>query len=134
NQLVEADVASWEALPLGFGRCELSIAVANDSPVHEPRQLAGQRVATAYPVATARFFAAAGVDVEIVPIHGSVELAPRLDAAEAIADLVSSGETLRSNGLRPIASVLESEAVLLLRDGLDAASRTLAEELRMVME
>ena len=49
-----------------------------------------------------------------MPIHGSVELAPRLDAAEAIADLVSSGETLRQNGLRPIATVLESEAVLLV--------------------
>jgi ATP phosphoribosyltransferase len=134
NQLVEADVASWEAFPLGFGRCELSVAVANDSPVYEPRQLAGQRVATAYPVATAGFFAAAGVEVEIVPIHGSVELAPRLEAAEAIADLVSTGETLRSNGLRRIATVLQSEAVLVLRDGLDTAQQTLAEELRTVVE
>ena len=71
---------------------------------------------------TAAYFADAGVDVQVVPIHGSVELAPRLDAAEAIVDLVSSGETLRSNGLRPIATVLESEAVLLARPGLDADS------------
>ena len=58
--------------------------------------LQGRRVATAYPVTTAAYFADAGVDVQVVPIHGSVELAPRLDAAEAIVDLVSSGETLRS--------------------------------------
>ncbi len=70
----------------------------------------------------------------MVAIRGSVELAPRLDAAEAICDLVSSGETLRSNGLRPIATVLESEAILLARPDLDPDQRAIAQSLATVME
>jgi ATP phosphoribosyltransferase len=134
NQLVETGSDAREVLPLGFGRCALRIAVAGESDVTEPAQLQGLRVATAYPVTTGAFFREAGIDVQIVPIHGSVELAPRLDAAEAIADLVSSGETLRSNGLRPIATVLESEAVLLVRPDLDDRQLAVADDLRTVME
>jgi ATP phosphoribosyltransferase len=133
NQLVEAGSPAEELLPLGFGACRLDLAVANDSPVREPADLSGKRIATAYPRTTERFFADAGVGVEVVPIHGSVELAPRLDAAEAICDLVSSGETLRSNGLRPVATVLESEAVLLARPALDDEHRRVAEALATVM-
>jgi ATP phosphoribosyltransferase len=134
NQLVETASDARELLPLGFGRCTLQVAVAGDSPVGGPGELDGMRVATAYPATTRRFFADAGIKVQIVPIHGSVELAPRLDAAEAIVDLVSSGETLRSNGLRPIATVLESEAVLLVRPDLDERQLAVAEDLRTVME
>ena len=72
--------------------------------------------------------------MQVVAIHGSVELAPRLDAAEAICDLVSSGETLRSNGLRSIETVLESEAVLLARPGLDEGRQAIARSLATVME
>jgi ATP phosphoribosyltransferase len=134
NQLVEAGTRAEELLPLGFGACRLDLAVANDSAVQTPADLAGKRVATAYPRTTERFFAEAGVGVQVVPIHGSVELAPRLDAAEAICDLVSSGETLRSNGLRPVATVLESEAVLLARPDLDDEHRRVADALATVMQ
>jgi ATP phosphoribosyltransferase len=134
NQLVEAGFGALEVLPLGFGRCRLELAVANDSPVQKAADLAGRRVASAYPRTTAEFFRSAGVEVQVVAIHGSVELAPRLDAAEAICDLVSSGETLRSNGLRPVAAVLESEAVLLARPGLDQGQQQIAQSLATVME
>jgi ATP phosphoribosyltransferase len=134
NQLVEAGSDGLELLPLGFGRCRLELAVAGDSPVAGASDLEGGRVATAYPETTRRFFVKAGVDVQIVPIHGSVELAPRLDAAEAICDLVSTGETLRSNGLRAVETVLESEAVLLARPGLDEGRQAIARSLATVME
>jgi ATP phosphoribosyltransferase len=134
NQLVEAGFGALELLPLGFGRCRLELAVANDSPVQKAADLTGRRVASAYPRTTAEFFCSAGVEVQVVAIHGSVELAPRLDAAEAICDLVSSGETLRSNGLRPVATVLESEAVLLARPGLDEGQQQIAQSLATVME
>jgi ATP phosphoribosyltransferase len=134
NQLVEAGSDALELLPLGFGRCRLELAVAGDSPIAAATDLEGGRVATAYPETTRRFFAKAGVDVQIVPIHGSVELAPRLDAAEAICDLVSTGETLRSNGLRAVETVLESEAVLLARPGLDDGRQAIARSLATVME
>ncbi|MFL6042367.1 MAG: ATP phosphoribosyltransferase [Gaiellales bacterium] len=134
NQLVETGSDALELLSLGFGRCALQVAVADGSAIATPAELHGMRVATAYPATTRGFFARAGIDVQIVPIHGSVELAPRLDAAEAIADLVSSGETLRSNGLRPIATVLQSEAVLLVRPDLDDRQLAVADDLRTVME
>jgi ATP phosphoribosyltransferase len=134
NQLVEAGFESLEVLPLGFGRCRLELAVAAGSPVRSAADLAGARIATAYPRTTAGFFEERGVDVEIVPIRGSVELAPRLEAAEGICDLVSSGETLRQNGLRPVERILESEAVLLARPGLDPEQDRLAQALATVME
>ena len=134
NQLIESGSNAEELLPLGFGRCRLELAVAGDSPAHEPSDLAGQRVATAYPRTTRRYFEDADVEIQVVAIHGSVELAPRLDAAEAVCDLVSSGETLRQNGLRSIGHVLESEAVLLARPGLDDRQREIARSLATVME
>jgi ATP phosphoribosyltransferase len=134
NQLIESGSAAEELLPLGFGRCRLELAVSGDSPAREASDLAGKRVATAYPQTTRRYFEQAGVEVQVVAIHGSVELAPRLDAAEAVCDLVSSGETLRQNGLRSIGHVLESEAVLLARPGLDDRQRDIARSLATVME
>ena len=134
NQLIEAGSQARELLPLGFGRCRLELAVANDSPVRAPADLAGGRVATAYPATTRAFFEQAGVEVQLVAIHGSVELAPRLQAAEAICDLVSSGETLRQNGLRAVETVLESEAVLLARPDLEERLGHVAAALATVME
>jgi ATP phosphoribosyltransferase len=97
---------------LGYGRCRLAAAVPNDAPYQAIDDLAGLRVATAHPNTARRFFEARRVPVEIIPISGAVEVAPRLGLAEAIVDLVSTGSTLVMNGLRQIGDVLESEAVL----------------------
>jgi ATP phosphoribosyltransferase len=98
---------------LGYGQCRLAAAVPADSSLATVEDLAGLRVATAHPNAARRFFDRAGVAVDVVSISGAVEVAPRLGLAEAIVDLVSTGSTLVMNGLRPIADVLESEAVLI---------------------
>jgi ATP phosphoribosyltransferase len=97
---------------LGYGRCRLATAVPNDAPHRVIEDLAGLRVATAHPNVTRRHFADRGIPVDVIPISGAVEVAPRLGLAEAIVDLVSTGSTLVMNGLRPIGDVLESEAVL----------------------
>jgi ATP phosphoribosyltransferase len=97
---------------LGFGRCRLSAAVPIGAAHREVADLAGCRVATAHPNTTRRFFAEARIEVEVIPISGAVEVAPRLGLADAIVDLVSTGSTLVMNGLRPIGDVLDSEAVL----------------------
>jgi ATP phosphoribosyltransferase len=97
---------------LGYGRCRLAAAVPNDSPHRTVEDLAGLRVATAHPDTAGRFFAARGIPVDIVPISGAVEVAPRLGLAEAIVDLVSTGSTLVMNGLRQVGDVLASEAIL----------------------
>ncbi|MGA3058391.1 MAG: ATP phosphoribosyltransferase [Candidatus Limnocylindrales bacterium] len=109
---------------LGFGRCRLTIAVPNDSPFRVAGDLAGLRVATSHMSLTRRFFESRSIPVDVVPVSGAAEVAPRLGLAEAIVDLVSTGSTMVVNGLRPIEEVFSSEAVLLanpaaLRDRAD---------------
>jgi ATP phosphoribosyltransferase len=98
---------------LGYGRCRLAAAVPNDTAFRTVDDLAGHRVATAHPNTARRFFAEHDIPVEVVPISGAVEVAPRLGLAEGIVDLVSTGSTLQMNGLRQIGDVLASEAVLI---------------------
>lgn len=102
-----------ELLKLGFGACSLEAAVPGESPVQALSELTGARVATSFPRLTRELLP----EVELVDVHGSVELAPRLGLADAIVDLVSSGSTLRTNGLRSIGVLLESEAVLIGNNG-----------------
>ena len=110
--LSETGAALPRVRDLGYGRCRLAAAVPNDSPHRAVADLAGLRVATAHPNTTRRFFAAQGIPVDIVPISGAVEVAPRLGLSEGIVDLVSTGSTLVMNGLRQIGDVLASEAIL----------------------
>jgi ATP phosphoribosyltransferase len=95
---------------LGFGACTLEVAVQEESDVGAPDQLDGARIATSFPRLAQQLMP---VGIELVDVHGSVELAPRLGLADAIVDLVSSGSTLRTNGLRSVGVLLESEAVLI---------------------
>jgi ATP phosphoribosyltransferase len=95
---------------LGFGACTLEVAVQEESDVERPDELAGARIATSFPRLAKELLPGS---IELVDVHGSVELAPRLGLADAIVDLVSSGSTLRTNGLRSIGALLESEAVLI---------------------
>lgn len=97
---------------LGYGRCRLAAAVPTDSQIRSIAELAGLRVATAHPNTTRRFFADQRIQVEVVPISGAVEVAPKLGLADAIVDLVSTGSTLVMNGLRQVGDVLASEAIL----------------------
>jgi len=98
---------------LGYGRCRLTIAVPNDSPFRAAEDLAGLRVATSHMRLTKRFFEARSIPVDVIPVSGAAEVAPRLGLAEGIVDLVSTGSTMVVNGLRPIEEVFDSEAVLL---------------------
>lgn len=110
--LHEAGVDLAVRVELNYGRCRLTAAVPQSSPITDLADLAGQRVATAHPALAAHLLAERGVAATIVPLRGSVEVAPKLDVAEAIVDLVSSGSTMLVNGLRPLATLLDSQAVL----------------------
>ncbi|MEO8573182.1 MAG: ATP phosphoribosyltransferase [Pyrinomonadaceae bacterium] len=101
--------------PLGFGRCRLSIAVPKNFDFSGIGDLRGKRVATSYPRILGDFFAANSISADIHRISGSVEIAPSIGLADAVCDLVSSGSTLFSNGLREVATVMDSEAVLICR-------------------
>jgi len=117
-----------ELVQLGFGSCRLDAAVLDDSDVMAIEDLAGATVATVYPRLTRELLP---VDVELVDVTGSVEIAPRLGLADAIVDLVSSGNTLRTNGLRSLGTLIESQAVLI---GDEERAAPFAAMLRAVVE
>jgi ATP phosphoribosyltransferase len=99
--------------PLGFGHTDLVVAVPTHSEYRTLESLEGKRIATVFPKLTAAFFKERGIKVELVKVSGAVEITPQIGLADAICDLTSSGSTLRVNDLRPIDTVLESQAVLI---------------------
>ncbi|HEX8583232.1 MAG TPA: ATP phosphoribosyltransferase [Allosphingosinicella sp.] len=98
---------------LGFGRCTLKLAAPDATPYEGPGSLEGARIATSYPRIVQSFLDANRVSATVVKMNGAVELAPRLQIARFICDLVSTGATLEANGLRPVQTVYESQAVLI---------------------
>ncbi len=113
NLVVESGFDVCELLALGFGFCELVVAVPKESNIHDLAGLAGARIATSYPHSAERHFRSRGLDVKLVAVSGSVELAPTLGVADGIVELTATGSTLRINDLRAIDRVLESEAALI---------------------
>ena len=112
---------------LGFGRCSLRIAAPEATPYSGPGSLAGQRIATSYPRIVGRFLEQNGIEAIVMTMNGAVELAPRLQIAGFICDLVSTGATLEANGLRPLDTILESQAVLVrTRKPMDSARSEIA--------
>jgi ATP phosphoribosyltransferase len=128
----EAEVE--ELLRLGFGSCTLEAAVPEESQAQALDDLGGLRVATVYPRLAARLLAERELTVKLIEITGAVEVAPRLGLADAIVDLVSSGSTLRTNGLRSVGALFSSEAVLVGRRGGDGRASQLARILQSVVD
>ncbi len=111
---------------LGFSRCRLSVAVPRDADYYGRAFLNNKRIATSYPAILKEFLDTNGLQAEIHPISGSVEVTPGLGLADAIFEIVSSGGTLLSNGLKEVETVLQSEAVLIAKPGLpDKVNRLL---------
>jgi ATP phosphoribosyltransferase len=112
--------AAVEVMPLGFGRSSFRFATPVGSGIERVDQLAGKRIATAYPVLLRRFLGEAGISAGVVKLDGAVETACRLGVADAVCDVVETGTTLRAAGLRIIGDpVLASEAVLVRRQGAE---------------
>lgn len=105
-------------LRLKFATCRLSIAVINDGDVRCLNDLNGKTIATSYPSTLKDFLDKNNINSKIIVMHGSVELAPKIGIADAICDLVSTGTTLKENGLFEMETILKSEAVLVGRKGL----------------
>lgn len=98
---------------LGFGACRLMISVPVRSSIRSIRNLKGKRIATTYPHTLKQFLRSRNVRADIIELSGTVELAPTLDVADAICDIISTGTTARVNGLKPLFTVLQSEAILI---------------------
>jgi ATP phosphoribosyltransferase len=112
DTILEKGGAFYEVLDLGFGKCRFALAVKADSDFYGTYKT--RRVASKYPEVTRRFFAQKGMDVDIIKIEGSVELAPILGLADGIVDIVETGATLRENGLVPIEDVAQVSARLIV--------------------
>ncbi|RYE01316.1 MAG: ATP phosphoribosyltransferase, partial [Sphingobacteriaceae bacterium] len=117
NVILETEVEVSYLQRLGFGKCTLKIALPNNSEVENLSQLQGKSIATSYPVILDKFLKENNIQADIRTISGSVEISPGLGLSDAIFDIVSTGGTLKSNGLKPFADVISSEAVLIGRKG-----------------
>ncbi|QTN39167.1 ATP phosphoribosyltransferase [Cryomorphaceae bacterium] len=113
---------------LGFSKCRVSLAVPRESSYQSVQDLAGKRIATSYPNTLRRFLEDQGVTADIHNISGSVEIAPNIGVADAICDIVSSGNTLFVNGLRETEVILRSEAVLVARPNLSTEIQDLLDQ------
>jgi ATP phosphoribosyltransferase len=128
NVIYEAEKNVQMVEKLGFGRCRLSIAIPKSFDYQNLNDLKNTRIATTYPNILGKFIREKGIKAEIHTISGSVEIAPSIGLADAICDLVSSGSTLFSNGLREVETVLQSEAALISRKNLDESYQKLVDK------
>ena len=119
NVVIEAGADVAYLQKLGFGKCTLKIAVQSTSNITELTQLNGKAIATSYPVILQKYLTENNIDAQIRNISGSVEIGPGLGLSDAIFDIVSTGGTLKNNGLKPFKNVMDSEAVLISSKGVE---------------
>ena len=114
---------------LGFSKCRMSLAIPKQEDYIDPQYFEGRKIATSYPVILKRFLNEKGITAEIHEISGSVEIAPGIGLADGIFDIVSSGSTLISNGLKEVEVVMQSEAVIIGRNDLSREKRLILNDL-----
>lgn len=119
NVIQETEVEVSYLQRLGFGKCSLKIAIPNSLDIDDVRALSGKSIATTYPVILGKYLKEKNINAEIRTISGSVEISPGLGLSDAICDLVSTGGTLKSNGLKPFCNVMSSEAILIGKSGIE---------------
>jgi ATP phosphoribosyltransferase len=119
---------------LGFGKCRLSFGVRKNENFDGPSFLTNKKIATSYPVLVQSYLNQHHIQAEIHEISGSVEIAPGIGLADVICDLVSSGSTLFMNGLKEAETILESQAVLIKKVGLNEAATAILEKLLFRIE
>ena len=114
---------------LGFAKCRLSIAVPSGTFYDGLPSLDGKRIATSYPNILSTILKKAAVTAKVLELSGSVEIAPSIGVADAICDLVSTGATLASNGLKEVEEIYNSSAVMVGRKNLEGAKRAILDRL-----
>jgi ATP phosphoribosyltransferase len=112
---------------LGFAQCRLSLAIRKEENYPGPEYFNNKRVATSYPRLLSGFFKKNNIKAKIEEISGSVEIAPGIGLADAVCDIVSSGSTLMTNGLREVTTILRSEAVII-------GNKKLSEEKKEILD
>ncbi|MEO0473680.1 MAG: ATP phosphoribosyltransferase [Bacteroidota bacterium] len=113
---------------MGFSKCRLSIAVPQNQIYNGPADLQGEKIATSYPNLLKNYLDGEGVQAEIHEISGSVEIAPSIGLAGAVCDLVSTGSTLLSNGLKEVEVIFRSQAVLVKNPNLSPEKQAILDQ------
>lgn len=134
NEVAERGCDVEVVAKLGFGGCRISLAIPKADEYTGVEYFQGKKIATSYPEILSKFLAENGVDATLAVITGSVEIAPAAGIADAIFDIVSSGGTLVSNGLKEVERVFESEAVLIANRNLTEEEREILNELLFRIE
>ena len=129
NVIMEKDYAVDTVLKLGFGKCRLSLAISRNDEYDSPEYFNGKKIATSYPGILGRYLESKGIKADIHEISGSVEIAPGIGLADAIFDIVSSGSTLVSNGLKEVEVIAKSEAVMVANQNLSKAKLDVLDKL-----
>lgn len=129
NVLYEKNKEAIIVEQLGFGKCRLSLAIPKNENFEGPFSLQGKKIATSYPFLLQQYLDKNNVKAEIHEISGSVEIAPGIGLADAVADLVSSGSTLFMNGLKEVETILKSQSVLIRNVNLSEEKLALIEKL-----
>lgn len=111
DTIYECDAKCYEIIDLGFGKCKFAVATKDGKDIFKSSQVI--KIASKYPNVTKRYFESLGMDVDIIKIDGSVELAPLLGLCDAIVDIVETGSTLKENGLAVIRDVCPISARLI---------------------
>lgn len=134
NLLVEKESSLAIVCRLGFSKCRVSLAVNKSINIDDLSYFNGKRIATSYPNTLQKFLNEKNLVADIHKISGSVEIAPGIGLADAVMDIVSSGNTLFKNGLKEVRTVLESEAVLIKSSRLASDTQALLEQLKFRIE
>lgn len=129
NVLLESQKQINIIQKLGFSSCRLSLAVPKELNYSGLEYFNGKKVATSYPNVLANYFQRQGISAQIEFISGSVEIAPSIGLADAICDIVSSGSTLLSNGLKEVEKILESQAVMVVAPNLNTDKQLILNKL-----
>ncbi|NOS92171.1 MAG: ATP phosphoribosyltransferase [Cyclobacteriaceae bacterium] len=129
NVLIEKQKKNELVKRLDFAKCRLSIAVPRSENYTGISYLQGKNIATSYPVIVQQFLDKHGIQAGIHEISGSVEIAPGIGLADAICDIVSTGSTLLSNGLKEVETVIQSEAVLIATPNLPSDKKQILDKL-----
>ncbi len=134
NVLIESDKKVEEVIKMGFGKCRLSLAVPRNMEYKSVQDLTGKSIATSYPKILQNFLDQNSIQAEIHVISGSVEIAPGIGLADAICDIVSTGSTLLSNGLKEVEQIFQSEAVMIKNKQLHPEKNEILNQLLFRLE
>lgn len=129
NVVLESGCAVDSVKKLGFAGCRLSLAVPKTEDYQDVHYFEGKKIATSYPRLLQNYLDEHGVKAEIHKISGSVEIAPNIGLADGICDLVSSGSTLFSNGLKETDIILRSEAVMVANQQLSPEKQEILDKI-----